>query len=279
MSTLARWRDYWLWWLLPSAALAVLLGWEIDWGRHIHRLPEPEPPVIPKPVAPVLLPEYRIEGGLASHSETVDRTLFNPTRRPAPVVTAADQAKTSFPHGQYQLTGTALAGEKNIAFLKEVAGGKSRVVRQGDQINGVLVAEVAPGHIKLTLADDSEEILLKVAPAQKVAAAPGARQAGQPATAAQAAAGAAPGTAAGGPVQRGIGSAFQVPAQGNVDREQRRAARAAAAAQFAAQRAAAQAAGTDAGAAAQSPGGTSGGVPGTGNQGFIQRMRRGQNNN
>ena len=39
------------------------------------------------------------------------------------------------------LTGTAVAGERHIAFLKEVSGGKSRVVRQGEQLNGVLVAD------------------------------------------------------------------------------------------------------------------------------------------
>ncbi len=38
----------------------------------------------PKPVVTALLPEYGIAGGIGARTETVDRTLFNPTRRPAP---------------------------------------------------------------------------------------------------------------------------------------------------------------------------------------------------
>jgi hypothetical protein len=43
----------------------------------------------PKPVVPAPLPEYQVEGGVASLNETVDRTLFNSTRRPAPPATAS----------------------------------------------------------------------------------------------------------------------------------------------------------------------------------------------
>jgi hypothetical protein len=158
-SRLGRWRG-WLWWLIPFAALALLLGVEIDWGRALHRLPEAPAPIEPKTVAAALLPEYRLEGGLQAHTESVSRTLFNPTRRPAPVL-AADAQRTSMPKGQFVLTGTAVAGSRHLAFLREVNGGKSRVVRQGDQINGVLVAEVKADRVRFTLADDFEEIVLK----------------------------------------------------------------------------------------------------------------------
>ena len=119
-----------------------------------------------------VLPEYKIDGGLPAHSETVDRTLFNATRRPAPVL-AGDNTPRRLKPGQFQLTGTAVSGERNIAFLKET-GGKSRVVRQGDEIEGMRVALVAPDRVKLTLGDESEELILKVAPGPKttLAAAP-----------------------------------------------------------------------------------------------------------
>jgi hypothetical protein len=151
----------WLWWLIPFAALALLLGIETDWGRGIQRLPGPAPAIEPKPIAAALLPEYRLEGGLGAHTETVSRTLFNPTRRPAPTL-AADAARTTMPKGKFVLTGTAVAGDRHIAFLKEIASGKSRVVRQGEQINGVLVATVAADRVKFTQGDDSEELVLKV---------------------------------------------------------------------------------------------------------------------
>ena len=78
-----RWRSR-LWWLAPVLALGVLLGAELGWGRRVHRLPEPGPALEARPVTPALLPEYKIEGGLAGRAETVSRSLFNPTRRPAP---------------------------------------------------------------------------------------------------------------------------------------------------------------------------------------------------
>ncbi|MEO8740803.1 MAG: hypothetical protein ABI537_14020 [Casimicrobiaceae bacterium] len=169
-SRIDRWRGV-LWWAVPFAALALLLGIETDWGRAVHRLPEPLSPIEPKPVTAGLLPEYAIEGGLQRHSESVSRTLFNPTRRPAPVV-VAEAVRPKMNKGQFVLTGTAVAGTHHLAFLKEVSGGKSRVVRQGDQLNGALVAEVKPGRVRLTLADDFEELVLKAQPGPKTTTQP-----------------------------------------------------------------------------------------------------------
>jgi hypothetical protein len=151
----------------------LLLGWEIDWGRQVVRLPDAPPTREPKPVTPALLPDYAIEGGLAANSETVNRTLFNATRRPAPVL-AGDGGPRALKPGQFLLVGTTMSGDRNIAFLKEVAGGKSRTVRQGEKINGMLVASVTAERVKLTLGDESEELLLKVVPGPKttLAAAP-----------------------------------------------------------------------------------------------------------
>ena len=164
-----RWRA-WLWWLTPFAALALLLGIETDWGRGIQPMPGPAPVADAKPVTVALLPEYRLEGGIAAHTETVSRTLFNPTRRPAPAPAA--EARSSMPKGRFLLTGTAVAGDRHIAFLKEVANGKSRVVRQGEQINGVLVATVAADRVRFTLGDESEELVLKVAAGPKTTTPP-----------------------------------------------------------------------------------------------------------
>jgi hypothetical protein len=165
-----RWRSR-LWWLVPVLALGVLLGAELGWGRRVHRLPEPGPALEARPVTPALLPEYKIEGGLAGRAETVSRTLFNPTRRPAPTA-VADAGRSQLQRGQFVLTGTSLAGDRGIAFLKEVAGGKSRTVRQGEQVNGMLVAEVKSDRVRLTLGGDSEELVLKVASGPRTTVAP-----------------------------------------------------------------------------------------------------------
>jgi hypothetical protein len=156
----------WAWWLVPMLVLGLLVGWEIDWGRQLVRVPPAAVPLEPKPVAPMLLPDYAIEGGLPANSETVNRTLFIATRRPAPVV-AGEGGPRSFKAGQFQLVGTTMNGNQNVAFLKEVAGGKSHAVRQGEKINGMLVASVTSERVKLTLGDEAEELVLKVAPGPK----------------------------------------------------------------------------------------------------------------
>ncbi|TMH14713.1 MAG: hypothetical protein E6H64_17970 [Betaproteobacteria bacterium] len=123
----------WALWVVPAVALAALVGWETDWGRQLVRMPSAPPPVESKPVTAAALPEYRIEGGLPAHAEMVARTLFNATRRPAPVL-AGDGGPRRLNPGRFLLVGTTVTAERNVAFLKEVAGGKSRVVRQGDEI-------------------------------------------------------------------------------------------------------------------------------------------------
>ena len=176
----------WALWIVPAVALAALVGWEIDWGRQLVRMPSAPPPVESKPVTAAALPEYRIEGGLPAHAEMVARTLFNATRRPAPVL-ASDGPHRLNP-GRFQLVGTTVTAERNVAFLKEVAGGKSRVVRQGDEIDGVYVASVTPDRVKLTLGDESEELILKVAQGPKTTLAAAPPPPGAPAVAAPAAA-------------------------------------------------------------------------------------------
>lgn len=163
----------WIAWLLPVAALMLLIGWETDWGRQIVRVPSTPPAAEPKPVSAAVLPDYQIEGGLNAHAETVQRTLFNATRRPAPVL-AADDGPRQIVRGQFLLMGTTVTGERNIAFLKDVGNGKTRVVRQGDEIDGMKVALVTADRVKFLAGDDSEELILKVAPGPKttLAAAP-----------------------------------------------------------------------------------------------------------
>jgi len=182
----------WLTWALPFGLILFLVGWETDWGHALKPVPALDGKVTAQPVPVALLPEYRIEGGVDSRRETVERTLFNPTRRPAPPQAAAG-AKPAAQAGQFVLTGTTVVDQKATAFLREVNGGRSRRVQQGETINGVLVAEVHADRVKLTAGDSVEELTLKVAggpkttiqpvvapptpPASGAPAAPGAPQA------------------------------------------------------------------------------------------------------
>jgi len=211
-----------LWWLVPLAVLAALIGWETRWGRAVRMVPPPEAPIAPRPVVTSLLPEYAIAGGTAARADTVQRTLFNPTRRPAATL-AADQAKPKMQRGQFALTGTSVVDGKSTAFLRETAGGKSRRVQQGESVNGLVVAEVKTDRVKLAQGDESEELFLRVATNPRPTA--------QAAVAAPAPAPQAAGPAKGGPPV----AAAAAPAAGSQDAAQsladrRRAARAAQAA-------------------------------------------------
>ena len=152
----------WLVWLLPFAALAAVIAWEADWGRKWRHVPVTDTAVVPQPVVVAVLPEYKPVTNLATQRDMVERALFNPTRRPAPVA-AAEAAKKRLQPGQFVLTGTLIIDGKATAYLRENAGGKSRRVAQGEQVNGMLVADVKPDRVKLTLGEESELLLLKVA--------------------------------------------------------------------------------------------------------------------
>src|SRR5512135_1532748 len=159
-------------WIVPFAIVLAILGWETDWGDGVS-IPVPvTPPTSPQPVSVALMPEYRIDGALAARRETVDRTLFNPTRRPAPPADQAAGGKGTMQKGLYALTGTSVAGNVATAFLRELKGGKTYAVRQGDRLNGTLISEVRPDRVRLSLGDDHEDLVLKVAVGPKTTVQP-----------------------------------------------------------------------------------------------------------
>jgi hypothetical protein len=150
-------------WGVPFVVVVAALGYETDWGRDVA--PETAIPAVsaPAPVAVALLPQYRIAGGVEARKETVDRVLFNPTRRPAPPAVQAAGANSAIAHGEYALTGTTVVGDVATAFLREVKGGKSHTVRRGETLNGIIVADVQPDRVQLRQGNDVEELQLKIA--------------------------------------------------------------------------------------------------------------------
>jgi len=156
----------WLVWLAPFVVLALLIGWETEWGSALRHTASPETAATPLPVSVALLPEFKLDGGPDPRHDAVDRTLFNPTRRPAPPMAATAAAGAQRP-GQFTLTGTSVVDGKSTAFLREVAGGRSRRVVEGDTINGMVVAEVKSDRVRFAVGDQSEELTLKIAAGPK----------------------------------------------------------------------------------------------------------------
>lgn len=155
-------------WVIAFAVVLAILGFETGWGDGLS-LPVPVPAASkPKPVDVALMPEYRIVGGVDARKETVERVLFNPTRRPAPPATAqAGGANAKLDKGQYVLTGTTIDGQVAAAVLKEVKTGKSHVVKKGEKIGDLTVAEVTPEKVRLKLGGEFEELDLKIAAGPK----------------------------------------------------------------------------------------------------------------
>lgn len=168
-------------WVIAFAIVLVFLGFETGWGDGV-RLPVPAPAASkPKPVDVALMPEYRIAGGLDARKETVERVLFNPTRRPAPPATAdASGANAKLDKGQYVLTGTTIDGPVAAAVLKEVKTGKSHVVRKGEKIGDLVVADVTQDKVRLALGGQFEELNLTIAAGPKTTLQPAAAAAPVP---------------------------------------------------------------------------------------------------
>lgn len=199
-----------------AAGLATTIGWQTDWGRSL-RAPVPEvPPATPPAVSVAVLPDYRLEGGPEKLPETTARTVFVPTRRPAPPPPAPappEPPKPRMKKGQFVLTGTSIDGDTRIAFLKEAGSGKPYKVRVGETINELKVADVRPDRVVLAYLDESEQLRLAVA---KGSAAPP-----PPAPAAPAAP-----RAAGAPVPAGTGAGAPQPGAGAQQSPVRRPTRA-----------------------------------------------------
>ncbi len=153
---------FWALWLVPLAMLVLLIGWQTDWGREWTRVPPAVATAVPPPVTVTVLPPYVPDATAETSRDTIERTLFNPTRRPAPVAVAEAQ-KPRMQRGQFALTGTLLVEGKATAFLRDVNGGKARRVIQGETVNGLLVAEVKANSVRLTQGDEAEELVLKLA--------------------------------------------------------------------------------------------------------------------
>ena len=172
----------WLVWAVPCALLVLVILWQVDWGRSLHREPPAESSAAPQPLKLAVLPEYRPPAAAEAARDAVERTLFNPTRRPAPTA-LADAVKPRMQRGQFALSGTLVVDGKAIAFLREVQGGKSRRVLQGESINGMTVVEVKPDRVKLALGDESEELPLVIAKGPKTTVQPVVAAASGPVTA------------------------------------------------------------------------------------------------
>jgi len=172
MASLFARRRHLAWTMISLATLLVILRWELQSSSTASGLATSATPMRPAVVATAILPDYVIDGGMSAHAATVQRTLFNPTRRPAPAVPNEPAESQLLKKGQFLLVGSTVTNDRRVAFLREIASGKSRMVRQGDQVNGITVAEVSADTVRLQRGSQSEELRLAAPGAAKTGSAP-----------------------------------------------------------------------------------------------------------
>ncbi len=105
-----------------------------------------------------VLPDLRLPAAppLAALSETLERPLFSPARRPLPGPASA-AAPSASPASA--LVAVALGPGRSAAILKLAAGGTA-VLMQGDRIEGWTLAAVSSHSVTLQSADRSAELTL-----------------------------------------------------------------------------------------------------------------------
>ena len=153
-------------WLLGIAVLVIALGLETRWGTSLRRGWQGVETPAAAPVSVAVLPDFKVDDPIEKMSETTSRTLFTPTRRPAPPAPPPqppEPPKPSMKKGQFALLGTSIAGDKKTAILREVASGKVHRVGQGAALNELKLTDVKADRVVLTFADDSEVLQLRVA--------------------------------------------------------------------------------------------------------------------
>ena len=148
--------------LLALGALAAI-GLETRWGTSISPAPDVLVGKVNKSDDTSLLPAFALPEIDAGFKETVERPLFLPTRRPVPIVTAA--ALPMMTKGKYRLAGTVVNQEVPVAFLVEIATGKSMRVVMGAEIlgSGISVASIDLARVVLKQGDETEELTLRTA--------------------------------------------------------------------------------------------------------------------
>ncbi len=148
--------------LLLALLLALTIGIELGWG---HRISLPLP--LPKPqktriAALPLPPEFGLPPLEQTYTEMLGRPLFVPARRPPSPPVPVGLPQSTMRKGQYILVGVIIDNGKNIALLREVAGGKMLRVEQGKEINGMQLEKLEPEKITLKQGEEREEVVLKI---------------------------------------------------------------------------------------------------------------------
>jgi len=154
-------------WLVACGALIAGIGIETEWGSQ-WAWPLSESETAPAAFARPTLTEPFYLPPPDKFIEISLRPLFVVTRSPSPIPPPAPPPappKPTMKKDQFVLAGTTIVSEGKFVHLIEKASGKSSVVAEGKEINGILIKEVTPGYAVLSQYDDTERLALRTAKA------------------------------------------------------------------------------------------------------------------
>ena len=163
--------------ILLSLVCLAAIGYETGWGRSLRT---------PAPVANnasrageivATQPQFSMPPLEVAYKETGERPLFTPLRRPA-AQNLASVPKMKM--GQFKLSGTSISNDLTVAYLIEVASGKTVRVTKGKEINGMTLDAVDSNRVVLKQGDETEELVLRTAASPPVKAAPAPVPGGYP---------------------------------------------------------------------------------------------------
>lgn len=163
--------------ILLSVVCLAAIGYETSWGRSLHT---------PAPVANnasrageivATQPAFSMPPLEVAYKESGERPLFTPTRRPA----ALNLANVpTMKKGQFKLSGTSISNDLTVAYLIEVASGKTVRVTKGKEINGMTMDTVEANRVVLKQGEETEELVLRTAASPPVKAVPAPAPGGFP---------------------------------------------------------------------------------------------------
>jgi hypothetical protein len=144
-----------------AAMLVVVLAVEFASGAKLSERVAGRAAPPAAPVTAKLLPPIAAVNPDQEYAETANRPLFIGTRRPAPPAVSTT-AVAAMAKGQFTLTGVTIVGPLKIALLREKSSGRVIRVEEGNDVNGIRVAQVDAEQVKLTQGGDQEVVQMLV---------------------------------------------------------------------------------------------------------------------
>lgn len=148
-----------------AVGLGIALGWVTDWGRDFGAEPELlRNKAAAKADAGTLLPDFKLSAESGAYAQVSERPLLNPTRRPAPTqpiaLIAPEPPRPQIRRGLYQLVGVSDLGGLKLAQVKEIAGGKVRTIKVGDQLQELSVKSIGKEDVVLAFQGETDVLQL-----------------------------------------------------------------------------------------------------------------------